>query len=141
MLTLQRRVATATLIATLAGCSPSPFDATVSGTITLDGESVEPGVIIFSPLAKGGGSSRGRIEGNGSYTLVTQHHEGINSGTYRVSVRVFEKGEPPGPGERQMAKLAPLVPERYLTPETSGLQYEVQPGSNRIDIELTSTEP
>lgn len=128
------------LLPLCAACSKSPFDADVTGTITLDGQPVEPGVVIFSPETTGSGSSRGNIERSGDYYLVTQHERGLNPGKYRVAVRVFEKGDPPPPGGRQMAKLAPLVPERYLTPETSGFEFEVTPGSNRIDIELSSSE-
>lgn len=132
-------VVAACLLSSL-GCADSPFDASVKGTITLDGEPVEPGVVIFSPGVRGSGSSRGRIERGGAYELVTRNAVGIDPGFYRVSVRVFEKGDPPGPGERQVADLPPLVPERYLSPDTSGLEFEVKPGSNRIDIELSSAE-
>lgn len=121
------------------GCSQSPFDADVSGRITLDGAPVEPGVVIFSPVDKGKNSSRGKIDSGGYYFLVTRHERGIDPGRYRVSVRVFEKGDPPGPGERAPANLPPLVPERYLQPSTSGLEFDVLAGSNTLDIELTAT--
>lgn len=126
------------LLSVVAGCTPSPFDADVSGTITLDGSPVEPGVVIFSPVASGKNSSRGKIDSSGRYFLVTRHNRGVDSGKYRVSVRVFEKGEAPAPGERAPANLPPLVPERYLQPATSGLEFEVTPGSNTIDLELTT---
>jgi hypothetical protein len=51
---------------------------------------------------------------------------------------VYEKGDPPGPGERAPANLPPLVPKKYLDIETSGLRFTVKPGSNTIDIALTS---
>lgn len=125
------------LVAAL-GCSPSMFDADVSGSITLDGEPVAPGVVVFSYAEGGRNSSRGKIDNSGRYHLITRHERGIDSGKYRVSVRVFEKGEPPAPGERASPNLPPLVPERYLNPATSGLEYDVTPGSNKINIELTS---
>lgn len=124
----------------VVGCTPSPFDADVSGKITLDGAPVEPGVVVFSAVGGGKNSSRGKIDSSGNYFLVTQHARGIGPGSYRVSVRVFEKGEAPGPGERAPANLPPLVPEKYLQPTTSGLKFEVQSGANTIDIELTSSE-
>lgn len=124
----------------VAGCTPSPFDADVVGKITLDGAPVAPGVVIFSAVGGGKNSSRGKIVQGGNYFLVTQHSRGIDPGSYRVSVRVFEKGKAPGPGERASANLPPLVPERYLQPATSGLEFEIQPGSNTIDIELSSSD-
>lgn len=128
------------LLVIASGCSQSPFDADVSGTITLDGTPVEPGVVIFSPIDRSRNSSRGKIDAQGRYFLVTQHERGVNSGSYNVSVRVFEKGEAPAPGQRAPANLPPLVPERYLQPETSGLTFEVEPGSNKIDLALTSSD-
>ncbi|MEO0530086.1 MAG: hypothetical protein AAF266_05840 [Planctomycetota bacterium] len=121
----------------LSGCSQSPFDADATGTITLDGNPVPPGVVIFAAEKPGAGASKGNIE-DGRYVIITRHERGLDPGKYRVAVRVFDKGTPPAPGERQMAKLAPLVPEKYLDPKTSGLEYEVKPGSNEINIELTS---
>lgn len=120
------------------GCKESLFDADVKGTVTLDGKPVPPGVIVFSPVAGGGNSSRGRIEANGNYFLVTRHERGVDPGDYRVAVQVFEKGDPPGPGERAPANLPPLVPERYLSIDTSGLQFTVESGSNTLDINLSS---
>jgi hypothetical protein len=32
----------------------------------------------------------------------------------------------------------PLVPEKYLRTDTSGLSYTVEPGANVIDIALSS---
>lgn len=120
------------------GCNQGPFNADVKGSVTLDGKPVPPGVVIFSAEGGGRNSSRGRIEPGGDYFLVTRHNRGIDAGEYRVAVQVYEKGDPPGPGERAPANLPPLVPAKYLSVDTSGLTYTVEPGSNRIDIALTS---
>lgn len=121
----------------LAGCNSSSFDADVAGTITLDGKPVAPGVVSFSPVERGKNASRGNIDPQGRYFLVTRHERGIDPGDYRVVVLVYEKGDPPGPGERA-PMLPPLVPEKYLNANTSGLAFTVEPGSNTIDIALTS---
>ena len=126
------------MVAMCVGCSQSPFNADVKGSVTLDGKPVPPGVVIFSAEGGGRNSSRGRIEANGKYFLVTRHNRGIDSGDYRVAVQVYEKGGPPGPGERTAANLPPLVPAKYLSIDTSGLAFTVEPGSNTIDIALTS---
>ena len=131
--------ASALLVAGLGlGCNQGPFNADVKGTVTLDGKPVPPGVVIFSAEGGGRNSSRGRIEPGGDYFLVTRHNRGIDAGEYRVAVQVYEKGDPPGPGERAPANLPPLVPEKYLNVDTSGLTFTVEPGSNRIDLALTS---
>lgn len=127
----------AALTLLVSGCSEGPFDADVSGKITLDGRPMPPGVVVFSAVEGKRNSSRGRIEEGGDYFLVTRHHRGIDPGDYRVSLQVFEKGDPPGPGERAPV-LPPLVPKRFLDPASSGLRYTVEPGSNRIDIEVES---
>lgn len=126
------------LMIAVVGCNQSPFNADVKGRITLDGKPVPPGVVVFSAEGGGRNSSRGRIESNGEYFLVTRHERGIDAGDYRVAVQVYEKGDPPGPGERAPADLPPLVPKNYLSIDSSGLRYTVEPGSNTIDIALTS---
>lgn len=131
-------IGAALLLASLAGCNQSPFDADVKGRVTLDGNPVPPGVVVFSAEGGGRNSSRGRIDANGEYFLVTRHDRGIESGNYKAAVQVYEKGDPPGPGERAPANLPPLVPKKYLSVDSSGLEYSVTPGSNTIDIALTS---
>lgn len=131
-------VAAVLVIGACVGCNQSPFNADVTGSVTLDGKPVPPGVVIFSAEDGGRNSSRGRIEPGGDYFLVTRHSRGIDAGNYRVAVQVYEKGDPPGPGERAPANLPPLVPEKYLSVDTSGLAFTVEPGSNTIDIALTS---
>jgi hypothetical protein len=132
-----RQLSLGIIVLTLAGCNSSSFDADVAGTITLDGKPVAPGVVSFSPVEQGKNASRGNIDTQGRYFLVTRHERGIDPGEYRVVVLVYEKGDTPGPGERAPMP-PPLVPEKYLNVDTSGLTFTVEPGSNRIDIALTS---
>ena len=120
------------------GCTRSPYDGDVTGTVTLDGKAVGPGIIVFAPTSLEENPSRGNIDDGGRYYLITKHARGLNPGHYRVAVQVYEKGEPLAPGERRLEELEPIVPKKYLEPETSGLEFEVKPGGNTIDIELTS---
>lgn len=122
------------LLAALAGCGGKP--ATVSGVVTLDGKPLERGSVGFTPVA-GGMRAAGVIDGEGRYTLSTNRDAGLEIGEYAVTV-VSRK---PGPENAQ----GPPMPGPYITPQhyavesTSGLKFNVDGGSNTIDIALTST--
>lgn len=124
--------------AALSGCSRSPFDSDVAGSVTLDGAAIGPGVIIFSPVDGGRNASRGNLAAGGDYHLVTKHARGLDPGSYQVAVQVYDQSNAPPPGQRQMKRPESLVPNKYLDVKTSGLEYTVEPGSNTIDIALTS---
>jgi hypothetical protein len=126
----------AAVIIMLVGCNRSSQESQVSGSVTLDGSRIGPGMIVFAPL-EGGKPATGSIDKNGSYTLNTSREPGLAAGKYKVAVSIRELPEnvkrsdqiPPG-------KL--LIPERYEQSTTSGLEYEVEPGRNTIDIDLTT---
>lgn len=122
----------------LPGCSGNPHGADVSGVVTLDGERIGPGVVIFSPEDSTLSSSRGTIDTGGRYHLVTKHDRGVAPGSYQVAVQVYDNTNPPAPGERQWESPAAVVPEKYLKVATSGLKFDVDAGSNTIDISLTA---
>ena len=116
------------------GCGGKP--AKVQGAVTLDGQPVTRGTIGFSPV-DGGQKAVGVIDGNGNYDLRTNRERGLEVGEYAVTVSSRERGEvdenggPPMPGKF-------LVPRRYSSSNTSGLRFEVQSGSNTINLELSS---
>jgi len=122
------------------GCG-GVYDSTVSGTVTLDSNPVPRGTITFKPV-DGGPSAYGQIQSDGSYELRTGREEGAPSGQYQVTVvaneppaqQRSESGGPPPPG-------AAITPPWYRSSRTSRLQFNVEPGSNQIDIELSSTPP
>lgn len=126
------------LLAGFAGCSPSSFNASVSGQVTLDGEAIGPGVVTFAPVGGKTNPSVGAIDENGRYVLKTKHERGIDAGSYNVAVQVYEPEEKVPEGQRSTQETKPLVPEKYLAVETSGLTYEVEPGSQTIDLALQS---
>jgi hypothetical protein len=126
----------AAFVVALAGCAKSTQESQVSGHVTLDGNRIGPGTVVFSPV-DGGKPATGSIESDGSYLMKTSRDEGLAAGSYRVAVSVREmpqnvqRGDRPPPGKL-------LIPEKYEQSATSGLEYEVLPGDNTIDIELTS---
>ena len=122
----------------IGGCSGSPYDADVKGVVTLDGRPVGPGVVTFAPSDGKGNPSRGNLDADGKYFLLTKHDRGVHSGSYSVAVQAYKASKPIAPGERSNEPSVPLVPEKYLQTTTSGLSYEVEPGSQTIDISLTS---
>lgn len=136
----KRVCCSAALLSALVGCGGT-FDASVEGIVTLDGNVVSTGAISFVP-ADGGPQAYAVIKENGSYELFTGREAGLPSGEYNVSI-VSRKppkathsdlGGPAPPGE-------PITPRWYASLMTSGLTFEVEPGSNDINLELSSTPP
>jgi hypothetical protein len=92
--------------------------------------------VIFEPVS-GAKPASGSIESDGSYTLKTSRDVGLAAGQYRATVSVREvpkyvqRGDRPPPGRLR-------IPEKYEQSGKSGLEFDVQPGRNTINIELTS---
>jgi hypothetical protein len=119
----------------LVGCGGTSQQSEVSGTVTLDGRAIGPGMVVFAPMA-GSQPATGAIAADGGYYLKTSREIGLAAGRYRASVSVRELPANLKPGDRPPpGKL--LIPEKYELSTTSGLEFEVAPGKNRIDIELT----
>lgn len=121
------------------GCS-GPYDATVHGVVTLDGQPLPSGTVSFFPKQEGP-TAYSRIDDSGEYTIRTGRENGLPSGDYQVTVVAREKavmqqsetGGPPKPGRQ-------LTPNRYRNRDQSGLEFTVEPGANQIDLELSSGE-
>jgi hypothetical protein len=127
----------AAIIAVFVGCRGSSLESEVSGTVTLDGNKIGPGTIVFAPTAPGSKPATGSIESDGSFRLKTSREAGLATGAYRVAVSIRKMPENVKRGERPpLGKL--LIPEKYEDETKSGLQYEVSPGRNTINIELVS---
>ena len=117
------------LLAVLAaGCSPSgPKTYPVSGTVTFNGQAVQKGHIVFSPLDGSTAPDAGEIL-NGEFSLRAQ------AGKKRVEIDA----------DREVGKMDPVmhtipresyIPEKYNT--QSILEKEVVPdGDNKFAFEL-----
>lgn len=127
---------TAVLIVALAGCSRG-LESSVSGLVTLDGQPIGPGFLVFAPAESNHNPARGAIQLDGHYALKTINTRGLPAGKYQVSVTVLDQPTV-APGERSMVAATSRIPEKYNNPQTSGLEFDVQPGGNTIDIELKS---
>ncbi len=124
----------------LGGCG-GVYDSTVKGVVTLDGNPVVAGAVAFIP--SGGGSlAYARTDQSGRYKVFTGNEVGMPSGQYGVTVVAREApkethsklGGPPPPGKR-------ITPPWYGSSKSSPLNYNVEPGSNVISLELTSEPP
>lgn len=124
--------------AAVAGCTGSPYEATVTGTVTLDGKPIGPGVVQFVPVGRGHNPATGAIAVDGSYELRTSNAAGLAAGAYDVTVAIYDQPKL-APGERAPPGSAPLrTPEKYVSADTTDLQFEVQAGANTIDVPLVS---
>jgi hypothetical protein len=118
------------------GCNRSSQESQVSGHITLDGNPIGPGTVVFAPV-DGVKPATGSVNDDGHYRLNTSREAGLAAGRYQVAVSIRElpqnvkRGDRPPPGRL-------LIPEKYEQSSSSGLEYQVEPGDNTIDIELSS---
>lgn len=126
------------LIATV-GCG-SAYDASVEGIVTLDGNPVPAGSIAFVP-AQGGPAAYARSDQSGNYVVFTGREAGLPPGKYGVTVvaretptEKYNKLGGPNPGKQ-------LTPPWYKSSRHTPLNFEVQPGSNDINLELSSEPP
>ncbi len=128
------------LLACLSGCSGAPEPTyPVEGTVRLDGKPLTHGGVLFQSIPSATDAkpytARGTIQSDGSYRLSTfDQHDGAVEGRHRAVVIVGSLVPPEG----ETHSPEPLIPAKYASPNTSGLQYEVQPHSSTIDIELSS---
>lgn len=124
------------LLISSVGCSDHSLESEVSGRVQLDDVPIGPGTVVFAP-AGGKNPAIGAIDANGNYSLKTSRTVGLDPGNYRVAVSVREV-----PANVQLGDRLPpgrlLHSEKYESIETSGLEFEVKPGNNTIDIELLS---
>jgi hypothetical protein len=121
-----RLLALAALLGALGGCSQGPTLGDVSGRVTYKGEPVPDAIVDFRPVGEGK-QSMGFTNADGDYELqYTLRRNGALLGRHKVSVRIYP---------REGAKAVP-VPARFGA--KSQVEFDVQSGSNRFDIELSS---
>ena len=120
------------------GCYGNRHEAEVSGHVTLDGNSIGPGSVVFAPDGGKRNPAIGAIQPDGSYMLKTSRDVGLPPGKYQVSLQIVELPTNLAPGERDMRPTKSRIPAKYTDTTTSGFEFEVKPGSNTIDLPLIS---
>lgn len=120
------------------GCS-SGRDTTysVEGTVQVDGQLVTGGAVAFESVEPGSDgkrrTARGTIGPDGTYRLTTfTRGDGALAGRHRAMVVNTTLFDP----ESERPPSASVIPGRYSAFETSGLEFDVKPEPNRIDIGL-----
>lgn len=122
----------------ISGCSGGSLGSNVSGVVTLDGNPIGPGVAIFAPVGGKENPAIGAIQPDGTYFLKTSQERGLRPGTYHVALQIHEVPTDLAPGQRDTRPTKSRIPQKYTAVESSGLEFEVEPGSTTINIELTS---
>jgi hypothetical protein len=129
------------LVTAAAGCGSS-LPATVTGTVTLDGEPLPAGetvtgTVVFYPASQGA-AAYGTVGPGGRYAIRTGSTTGLQPGEYLVTVRVVEIAPAPPGGHLHAPPQRLLTPPRYNDRDRSDLRVDVQPGRNMIDLPLVS---
>lgn len=125
----------------LVGCSDS-LPATVTGKVTIDGQGLPEsdnvtGNVVFYPTG-GGAAAFGDVSSGGKYKITTGSTKGLEPGEYKVTVRIIEI-EPAPPGGHDAAPPQKLLsPAKYNDNEKTDLKVVVEPGSQSIDLDLTT---
>ena len=132
-------------LAVLVGCGDGRDPrAPVTGRVTVGGEPINEGYVVFYPL-DGRRQAMGAIGEGGVYSLTTyEAGDGAFLGKHRVVIDA-EHMVDPGPAsleeeieatfavETQLERLAPV---KYADPGTSPLEAEVTAGGNQLDFDI-----
>jgi hypothetical protein len=112
------------------GSKTPPGPATVRGRVTLNGQPVAGGLVVFTPDAQRGGrgkSASAETGADGSFELKLDGSAPIPPGWYRVSL-----APPPVIPDPVAATQSPAFPAKLARPDLSGLEREVQAGHNHV---------
>ncbi|MFI4874296.1 MAG: hypothetical protein ACIALR_03130 [Blastopirellula sp. JB062] len=132
---------TACLCFLLSGCGgQQDFEtAPAGGEVRYDGQPLPYGTVSFRP--KAGSPATGTIRPDGSFTLTTYHDgDGAILGKHEVLVNATELDAgtaPPIQPGTEMPVPKSLIPQKYQSFSTSGIEVEVKKGAkNQFQIEL-----
>jgi len=120
----------------LVGCSGGR--AKVQGKVTANGEPVNGGTLIFSPVASGNDKTPGKpasaeIKADGTYSLGTDRPgDGAAAGRYRVT---FTPPQQELTEEQRTNPKYKAPPPRYVGLSPKETEVEVKKGTS-VDVEL-----
>ena len=123
-------------MAPMTGCGRSNGRFGLSGSVRLDGVSIDGGTIELTPVDGPVLTTAGSVIVDGRYTVTAK--QGLLPGIYRV--RVFWAERPNGPGTIAGVSAPPpqeRIPDRYNS--KSELTVEIQANAaNRFDFDLST---
>ena len=124
-------------LAGVAGCGGGRY--AVHGRVVYeDGSPVTEGIVI-GEMAEGDRrvKAQGSVKSDGTFswgTLVPG--DGAEPGKYRVVV------VPRAVGEKEASQgVLPAVDRKFSNPQTSGIDFEVKPGKNELNITVSKPQP
>jgi hypothetical protein len=125
------------------GCGTGgPATASVSGTVTYNGKPVPNAHVSFVPSDASSRAAEGLTDTSGRFTLGTfSPNDGAIVGKYKIGVIANGPPRPAKPGEGsgmpgETVPGEPVIPKKYFSPETSGLEHEVKSGRNTVELTL-----
>ena len=125
---------TALILTAVAGCG-SASTYPVRGKVRFkDGTPLAGGQVLFRPInGKPPMSARSDIQPDGSFALGTYEvGDGAMAGKYQAAIN------PPLPPKLSAKRTQkPILDPRFGKYETSGLEFEVKPGTNNFTIAVT----
>lgn len=146
----------------LSGCGekgPTTQQATVNGSVTIDGKPIELDSTVTFFSENEGANAGGVIDSMGNYNIKAGDPRiGIPVGRYKVSIRppspvtstmgsvtadssdymkMMGKPSTPARVNSKAAAAASKIPEEFQALGTTPIVLELQPGPNKLDFELT----
>jgi hypothetical protein len=127
------------LLLLASGCGGGKT-GTVTGKVRLNGQLVPGGHVNFFPEGSANSSAKiSPIKEDGSYSV-----SGVPVGPAKISVQgvagaaqIPNVAPPKGMEIPRSDRKAVYVPPKYSTTEQSGLKWDVKPGTQEYNIELT----
>jgi hypothetical protein len=124
-------VAAAVLISAVS-CSRGPALYPVSGSAVFEGRPATGAVLTFHRIGdtKKANLPHAVVRDDGTFLVTTlDPGDGAAPGKYAVTVIWRKKGKNQGDGDDDKF----MIPNRYLTPDGSGLVVDVREGTNKLE--------
>lgn len=126
-------------IVMIIGCSgkdTGPDRATISGSVTFNGQPLEKGTIEFVPAGSTKGPSSGGAIENGKYKIT---EKGPTSGSHKVLIRATRQtgkmvDAGPQTGGAKVEETEQYIPPQYNSKTT--LEVNIVSGTNKHDFKL-----